>query len=256
VSDSKKVKSLVKDLQPADTPADLEKAVSLAISFVDPSQEDIVYLLTDGAGFDVWNLLKSHPGIEPVIVSGGKKNIGITKFVFRKTPGNRNDYEILLEVVNFTPLPVACPIRLTVDRSIILETKITVEGEEKKRLVLPYSGLMTGIAKVVIDIDDAFAVDNTAYAALSAAEDIWVLLVSKGNYFLDKLLGAYPNVMVNRVTKVTPSSWLEQTRRHDLVIVDRMDFPTTENGNFILIDALFPIDSGRKNGPDRLSGNS
>jgi len=238
--DSKKVKSLVKDLQPSDTPADLEKAVSLAISFVDPSREDIVYLLTDGAGFDVWNLLKRHPGIEPVIVSGGKKNIGITKFVFRKTPGNRNDYEILLEVVNFTPLPVACPIRLTVGRSIILETKIRVEGEEKKRLVLPYSGLMTGIAKIVIDVDDAFTVDNTAYAALSAAEDIWVLLVSKGNYFLDKLLGAYPNVMVNRVTKITPSSWLEQTRRHDLVIVDRMDFPATENGNFILIDAFSP----------------
>jgi VWA domain-containing protein/aerotolerance regulator-like protein len=253
-TDSERVKSLVKDLRPSDTPADLEKAVSLAISFVDPSREDTIYLLTDGAGFDLWRLLKRHPGIEPVIVSSGKKNIGITKFVFRKTPGN--GHEILLEVANFTPIPVVCPIRLAVDRSIILETEIMLEGEEKKRLVLPYSVLVTGIAKVVIDVDDAFTVDNTAYAALNAAEDIWVLLVSKGNYFLDKLLGAYPNVMVNRVKEVTPSSWLEQARRHDIVIVDRMDFPATENGNFILINAFSPsipvVKSGRTTYPEIL----
>jgi Ca-activated chloride channel homolog len=253
-ADSKRVKSLVKNLHPSDAPADLEKAVSLGISFLDPSRKDTLYLLTDGAGFDVWRLLKQHPGIEPVIVSGGKKNIGITKFVFRKTPENRNEHEILLEVVNFTPLPVAFPIRLTVDRSIILETDITVEGEEKKQLVLPYSGMMTGIAKIEIDVDDAFSVDNTAYAALSAVEDIWVLLVSEGNYFLEKLLSAYPNVMVNRVKKVTPSSWPEQTRRHDIVIVDRLDFPATEAGNFILIDAFSPsipaVKTGRTTYPE------
>ena len=123
---------------------------------------------------------------------------------------------------------------------MILETRLSIEGEGKKQMVLPYSGSMTGIVKAVIDVDDAFNVDNSAYAALSAAEDIWVLLVSKGNYFLEKLLAAYPNVMVNTVKEITPSSWEEQARRHDIVIVDRMDFPPTRSGNLVLIDAFSP----------------
>ncbi len=240
LQDPDRAKSLINDLHPSDTPADLEKAVSLAVSFLDPSRDDTVYLITDGAGVDLWRLLRIHPRVVPVIISGGKRNMGITQFAFRTAPDHRQSHEIFLEIKNFSPLPVNCPVRIAVGRTVILETRVAIEGEGKKQMVMPYSGSMTGIVKAVIDVDDAFAVDNSAYAALSATEDIWVLLVSKGNYFLEKLLTAYPNVMVNTVKEITPFSWEEQARRHDIVIVDRMDIPPTRSGNLILIHAFSP----------------
>jgi hypothetical protein len=37
-----------------------------------------------------------------------------------------------------------------------------------------------------------------------------------------------------------PSAWEEQTMRHDIVIIDRTDFPHTSKGNFLLIDSFSP----------------
>ena len=104
-------------------------------------------------------------------------------------------------------------------------------------LIFPYFGLISGIATAELVIDDDFAVDNTAYLSLTTTEDIWVLLASKGNYFLERLLETYPNVLVNKIEEIIPSSWEQQVMGHDIVIVDRLDFPKTEKGNFLLIDA-------------------
>ena len=66
------------------------------------------------------------------------------------------------------------------------------------------------------------------------------MLVSEGNHFLERLLDAYPNFKVNSIKEIIPSSWNEQIQRHDIVIVDRMDFPETKKGNFLLINAYSP----------------
>jgi len=211
--------------------------LSLALSFVDPARRDGIYLITDGAGIDFSGILQIHPNIVPLIVPGGEKNIGITKFEFRQEFDRKNNYEIMLEIKNFSAEPVDFPVRLYLDRTRLDDARVRLEGLEKRLMIIPYSGLITGILKATVDIEDDFPVDNTAYLSLVAAEDVWVLMASKGNYFLEKLLGAYPNVKVNSVKKIVPTSWEEQTARHDIVIVDRMDFPAIEKGNLFLIDA-------------------
>jgi Ca-activated chloride channel family protein len=240
LDNSNQAKILVRNLTPSDASADLEPAVYLALSFVDPSKDDLLYLITDGAGGDFSALVKNHPKIRPIIVTGGNRNIGITKFEFRQEIDRNDKYEIMLEIKNFNPTSIACPVRLSIDNVIIFDSPITFEAQEKKLLIFPYSGLITGIAKAILEIDDDFSIDNRAYLSLNSSKDIWVLLVSKGNHFLEKLLEAYPNFKVNSVKEIIPSSWNEQTLRHDIVIVDRMNFPKTEKGNFLLIDSYSP----------------
>ncbi len=240
VEDTGRAQALLEDLSPSDEPGDLEKSLYFALSFVNPERDDTIYLITDGAGTDLDRLLKIHPGIVPVLVSGGEKNIGITKFDFREEPDRPNHYEMMIEIKNFNPSGVRCPVRLTIDRIPVYEDSLSLEGFEKKLLIIPYHGILSGIAKAVLEVEDDFQTDNSAYLALSASEDIWVLLVSKGNYFLEKLLASYPNVMVNSMKEIVPSSWDEQTRRHDIVIIDRMDFPATKKGNFLIIDSYSP----------------
>jgi hypothetical protein len=240
LDDAGQAKRLVKSLIPTDASVELERAIYLALSFVDPLKEDLIYLITDGAGSDSSGLAKNHPKIKPVIVSGGNKNIGITNFEFRQEIARSDRYEIMLEVKNFNPAAMACPTRLSIDNTVLFDSLINLEAQEKKVLIFPYSGLLTGTAKAILDIDDDFSIDNHAYLSLNASKDIWVLLVSKGNYFLEKLLDAYPNFKVNSVKEIIPSSWNEQILRHDIVIIDRMNFPETEKGNFLLINAYSP----------------
>jgi Ca-activated chloride channel family protein len=240
IDNSSQAQDLVNKLQPSDAAADLEPAIYLALSFVDPAKEDLLYLITDGAGQDISELVKNQPKIRPLIVSGGEHNVGITKFEFRQQVDHSDRYEFMLEIKNFNLIPVESSIRLSIDRVVLFEKAINFEAQEKKMLIIPYSGLINGIARATLDIDDDFKVDNQAYLSLNSAKEIWVLLVSKGNHFLEKLLAAYPNFRVNAVKEIIPSSWPEQTARHDIVIVDRMDFPETDRGNFLLIDAYSP----------------
>jgi len=249
---SSQAQDLVKKLQPSDAAANLEPAIYLALSFVDPAKEDLLYLITDGAGKDISALVKNQPKIRPILISGGEHNVGITKFEFRQQVDHSDHYEFMLEIKNFDLSPVECPIRLSIDRVVLFETALAFEAREKKMLIIPYSGLITGIAMATLDIDDDFTVDNEAYLSLNAAKEIWVLLVSKGNRFLEKLLAAYPNFRVNSVKEIIPSSWPEQAARHDIVIVDRMDVPETARGNFLLIDAYSPSLPVFKTGKVRL----
>jgi hypothetical protein len=252
IDDTSQALDLAKKLQPSDAAADLESAIYLALSFVDPAKEDLLYLITDGAGKDFSALIKNQPKIRPIIISGGEHNVGITKFEFRQQVDHSDNYEFMLEIKNFNLSPVECSTRLSVDGDGLFESVIPFDAQEKKMLIIPYSGLINGIARATLEIDDDFAVDNQVYLSLNAAKEIWVLLVSKGNPFLEKLLAAYPNFRVNSVKEIIPSSWPEQTARHDIVIVDRMDFPETERGNFLLIDAYSPAIPVIKTGQVRL----
>jgi Ca-activated chloride channel family protein len=254
LEDTDQAKDLVKSLEPSDVPGKLEKAIYLALSFISPSKDDTMYLITDGAGCDFPRLLQIHHKLVPILISGGEKNVGITKFEFRQEVDYQDRYEIMLEVKNFTSDPIDCPIRLSIDKYTIVESQIALEALEKKLLIFPYSGPITGIVRAELEIDDDFSVDNTAYLSLSTSKDIWVMFVSSGNYFLERLLEAYPNFLVNKVEEIIPSSWQEQVMGHDIVIVDQMDFPATDIGNFLVIDSYSPsipvVKTGQVDFPD------
>ena len=252
LKNSNQARIIVKKLQPSDAAVNLEPALYLALSFVDPAKMDVVYLITDGAGGDLAKLIKNHPDIRPIIISGGEHNAGITKFEFRQQIDRSDRYEFMLEVKNFSLFPLQSSIRLSIDNVILFDNPVTFEAREKKLLVFPYMGLISGIAKAALEIDDDLTVDNQAYLSLNAAKNVWILLVSKGNYFLEKLLAAYPNFRVNSVKEIIPSSWPKQAARHDIVIVDRMDFPETGKGNFLLIDSYSPSIPVIKTGKVRL----
>jgi len=247
-----RAKTLVEKLQPSDAPAKLEPAIYLALSFVDPAGEDLLYLITDGAGEDFPALVKNHPKIRPVVVGGEGHNIGITQFEFRQQLDHSDQYEFMLEIKNFDPAAADCSVRLSIDDVVLFDRALALDAREKKLLILPYAGLIGGIAAAALGPDDDFSPDNRAYLSLNAAKDVWVLLVSQGNPFLEKLLAAYPNFKVNAVKEIMPSSWPEQTARHDIVIVDRMDFPATQRGNLLLIDAYGPSIPAVKTGQVRL----
>jgi hypothetical protein len=65
---------------------------------------------------------------------------------------------------------------------------------------------------------------------------VWILLVSRGNYFLENLLAGHANASVNVVSSISPSSFDQQVRGNHIVILDGVEAPPLHFGNFLLIN--------------------
>ncbi len=239
-NDRSAVKQTIRNLTVTDAPASLDQGMFLAASFLHPNQDDTIYLITDGADRGLRELLSVYPQLTPVLVSGGASNLGVTKFEFRQTFAAADTYEIMIVVKNFSSALMTAPLRLFIDRRQVFEALVELEPEEEEVVIAPYNGMMSGVASIELDIEDDFDADNRAYLALNASKDLWVLLASTGNFFIERLLEAYPNILITRLDAIDPATWQDQVRRHDIAIVDRMDIPATESGNLLLLDAYSP----------------
>lgn len=238
--DKKRLREVIEGLQPLDVSGDITSALYLALSFVEPASEDMVYLITDGAVTGLNSLLQKHRKIHPLIISGGETNVGITNFQCRPDPGIGDVYQALLEVKNFNPHPVVCPIRMTIGEETVFKKRVELKGLEKKRFLIPLLRPGSGIVKAILDIQDDFPLDNQAYSILQPSGELSILMVTRGNYFLKTLLEAYPHFRVDTLKEINPSSWEEQVQNHDLVILDGISPPATERGNFLMINAFSP----------------
>jgi len=230
----------INKLQPSDAPGKLERALYLAISFLNPEREDWIFVVTDGAGGEYDRIKQFHPRVKPILVEGGNRNIGITKFVFRQELYQKSRVEVLLEIKNFDEKPVVCPVHLAIDNEVLLDKTIGFDAQEKKTLIVPYFGLTTGVAQATLRVTDDFEVDNRAFVVLNQSRETWIQLITKGNYYLEKLLAIYPNFRVNSVQEIIPGSWEEQIKQNEIIILDRISPPSLGRGNFLIIDAFSP----------------
>jgi Ca-activated chloride channel homolog len=238
--DKKRLREVMEGIQPSDVSGDLTSAAYLALSFVEPATEDKVYLITDGAVTGLNSLLQNHRKIHPLIISEGEKNVGIINFQCRPDPGIPDVYQALIEVKNFNPHPVICPIQITIREETVFKKTVGLRGLEKKRFLIPLLRPGSGIVKASLDFQDDFPLDNQAYNILRASGELSILMVTRGNGFMNALLEAYPQFRVETVKEINRSSWKEQVRNHDLVILDGLSPPATERGNFLMINAFSP----------------
>ncbi len=257
--DKNQLREAVKDIKPNDVKGEMEKAILLALSFIDHTEDDSIYLITDGADSNYTNLIKTYGMVKPIIVTGGEKNVGITNFNFRQGADFGDQYEIMLVIKNYNPDPVKFPYSLSLEDTTLLKDIVELKPFEKRLFFFPYTGLISGRVRISIDIDDDFSTDNTAWSVLNPSKDTWILLVSKGNYFLEKLLKSYPNFMVNSIKEIIPSSWKEQVLQHDIIILDQVSFPEVKKGNFLLLNSFSPsipvVKTGQIEWPEILDWN-
>jgi Ca-activated chloride channel homolog len=249
----KHLREVIRNILPLDVSGDLENAVYLALSFVQPAGEGKLYLISDGAVAGLDRLLQDHKKIHPLIISEGDNNVGIINFQCRPDPEIPDVYQALLEINNFNSRPVVCPIQVTIGKESVFKKTIGLKSRERKRFLIPLLRPESGIAKAYLDFKDDFPLDNQAYNVLPSPKELWILLVTRGNYFLKTLLEAYPQFKVHTLKEINPSSWEDQVRNHDLVILDGISPPSTKQGNFLMINAFSPsipiIKTGLQNNP-------
>jgi hypothetical protein len=220
-SDEKILREALNALAPTDTTGDLHASIDLAEQLLAARQGAgrIVVLTAPGAESSVRD---RRPNVEWVPVGTGHDNLAITRFATRPLLNSPQTSEVLLEVVNFGAEPATLNLELSLDGRLLDVKPLTLAAGAREVQVFPTVPRTTsggrGWLTARLDAADALLSDNVAYAVLPPQQFKRVLLVTKGNWFLEKLLEADQGV---KFELLTPDAFqLAFGEKFDAVILD------------------------------------
>lgn len=182
-------------------------------------RETWVYVISDGA-FDT----VSFEGDEKMRfaylpVGEAKDNVGITAFQVRPLPALPRDFEIMFTIANETDADITLPFEVHVADSLVDADELTVPARGTINHSLRQFSATGGAVTLVADWQDAFPLDNTAYAVLPAAVTVPVALVTEGNYFIESALQTDDAIQLE---SMTPAQYVEKaaTLESKVIIFD------------------------------------
>jgi len=201
-------------------------------------------------------------------VGRSRDNVGIVAFNARRYVRNKLSFEVFLEVVNYRKQTTEVDLQLYADDQLIDVQRLKLGPEQTARYTcdpdarqrkrkawcdLAATGEMLEARLVAPGSTaekpralDAFPPDDRAFALLPQRKKQKVLLVTKGNLFLEGAMLLEPNLEVLRVAPRAYSDTL--ARKVDAIIFDGSYPATTPTTHFLVIN---PPASG---GPFKVTG--
>ncbi len=123
-----------------------------------------------------------------------RDNLAITNFAARPVPNNPQTSQVLLTTQNFGRQHVRGNVEISLDGRVIEVKPFDLEPgahlTEIISIVPPNTANARGWLTAKLDTHDGLALDDAAFATLPAAHPRRVLLVTRGHFFLEKLLSA------------------------------------------------------------------
>ncbi|MFT5446813.1 MAG: Ca-activated chloride channel family protein [Gammaproteobacteria bacterium] len=255
----------VKAIQNTDEAGNPHDALALASSLLRSREDGRIYFITDAAFETPLGMGGERVRYRLVGQNVNDKagNVAITRFDFRTEPGRENRFQVLLSVHNFTDTPVTLPVKVELERRELFNRDVEIAADSTRTLVMPFAGKALGRATASIDIDDDLPSDNRAWAVTNVTERTHVLLYTSGNFYLQSVLNALPNVELTLAPPEDLENSLDnlerEARLNDVVIFDRVPVPQLPAGNFLLIGTLppnLPVQAGGTVFNPRIQGNS
>ena len=145
----------------------------------------------------------------------------------------------MVHVRNFTKRAIKVPLVLSLGEKTLLRDEIEIGADDRRVLIYPFDGSLTGALTAQLEIDDDFATDNRAYLAVNDAPTVRLLYIGPGNPYLSNLLRLFANVELTE-RRAGRLEFVRTQKPFDVVIFDRVPVPALTQGNFILIDAVAP----------------
>ncbi len=257
--DEKSLLAALDSAQPTDAGGRIEDAVTLAgqLLAARPGAHRIV-LVTDHAPAPLSDVPPSE--IETRLVGDPgtpRENVGITRLSARALPGSPETDEVFIEIENFGQQRQTGRVELTFEGRLLDVKLYDLAPGERRADVYPALAARTGVANargwLTAHLDptdktaDAFAPDDDAFATIPPPRPARVLLVTRGNFFLESLLRADEQIAFDQLT---PDAFQPaQAAGFDAVVLDDFLPPAlTElaglpTGNFLFLHrAPLPTD--------------
>jgi hypothetical protein len=214
----------------SDGPTRLVHALKLAEARIRDQPGAEIHLFSDGAVPELNEF--ENKGL-PLIyhkVGKGSNNAGITALDVRANPENARQRALYSSVQNFSSNIVTAELELLLDDRLIDTHHLAIPAGESAREVFLAEQTRDGVFTVRFTAKDDLAVDNQASIVSLLPKPIKVLLVSKGNRFLEKALRAASDVELTLAADLSDSgaAW-------DFVVLDDIVPTVWPKGNVMAI---------------------
>jgi hypothetical protein len=226
-------------LTPTDATGSLDGAIHLADQLLQSRKGDRRILVFTDRELPPIADLRSPISFAPTATT--RDNVAVTRLATRPLLSSPQTSEVLLEIANFGRTPARGNVELSFDGKLLEVKPYALDPGAKKTEIFPTvprpSRNTRGWLTARLDTADALATDNIAYAVLPADPPRRVLLVSKGNWFLEKLLAADQGLAFELIgpDAYTP----EMAPKFDAVVLDNFlpeGFDLAKSpGNFLFL---------------------
>ncbi|MFZ5890126.1 MAG: vWA domain-containing protein [Myxococcota bacterium] len=204
-----------------DTPADLARALAFAEDSLRGLSDPLIVLASDGA-LVTRSLVQGRIPLQLLPVGKSDSNLAITGFSARRYPLDKSRVEVMLEVSNINDYPVEAELSLLGDGVVIDVTRLRLGPNE--RLPRFYSDIAGASRRLEARVRlgqgkrDELPADDRAYALMPERRRARVLVVTRGNTYLEAalLLDEYLDV-----SYVEPSLYPPK-ERFDVTIFDNV----------------------------------
>jgi|688.fasta_scaffold02815_6 hypothetical protein len=263
-SDRRQLRAAVESINPTQRTTDAKEALRAAAGLANPGRtsqlenvNDIqvaealpatLFILSDGGfpeiqDFDLGNLSAQYIPI-------GKQdanNVGIIAFTVERNIEHPDEVEAYARLVNYSDKDIEVTTELLLDDNLIDASQTSLKPGSEEGVNFQIKNIDQGELKLRIDVQDNLAIDNEAFATLTTAKPIKVLLVTKGNNPLELGLRTSQCARLATTTVVAPEflqrpEFLsdQNTDPYDLMIFDRCSPPALPACNTLFIGSLPP----------------
>lgn len=213
-----------------DSSTRLTEALKLAGTLIHDTRDAEIHLFSDGAAGDLSEF--ENKGLHVVYHKLGTRanNLGITTLDIRENPENHQERALYTSVANFSTNARQTVMELLFDNNVIDSRPLTIPPGETSPQVFTVHQERDGIFTVRIDARDDLAADNEASIVSLLPQPVRVLLVSRGNRFLEKALRAAHNVTLTVAPDLAGNGG-----NYDIVILDDVTPAAWPKANLLAI---------------------
>lgn len=236
-SDSGKMRRSLNSLEVSDSETDVGEALRLAATVTAKQAKSRIILLSDGVFSEIQDFAPPK-GSQLVFerIGESRRNMAISALGVANTDRGR---ELFVGIKNYGVDPAKAKLTLYADGksydSFDLEVRPNIT-EGKTRIAPPK-------AKVIearLEADDFLKADNYAVALTDPGSSLKVLIVGKGNFFLERALSLDPRVLLDKANSMPDKGdW-------DVVIFDGVQEAPTTARAVITFGAAGPTSPVRK----------
>jgi Ca-activated chloride channel homolog len=214
----------------SDSPTRLVSALKMAESLVREQKDAEIHLFSDGA---VPELSEFENKALPLIyhkVGKEGNNLGITALDVRANPEDSRQRAVYTSVANVSSNSLSTELQLLLDDKPLESRPLTIApGETSPQVFLAYQS-RDGVFSVRLNSKDDLGADDRAAIVSLLPKPVKVLLVTRGNRFLDKALRAAANVELT-----TTSTLTDPATDYDFVVLDDVTPVVWPKGNVLAI---------------------
>lgn len=226
----------LRNSEPTETGASLAESLALAAAILSPFAAPTIEVFTDGGFAEPRDVDTGRATVQYHTVGGRAENVGIVAVDLHEDRDAPGRFDLFVALRHNSERQRRYTVELWRGESLVDAQEVVLAP--KSEVPVRFRQLLPGDnpeeLRVRVDTRDALSSDNTAYAVLHPVRPVSVLLVTRGNLFLETALNLYPHITVRKTS--TPPT--EPAQGDDIVVYDNIQPPSPPIGNAIIIGSL------------------